>query len=71
MPNSALLSNFFLNLDARRQAWDAVRAAWYFYAPSLDANGGLVAYSASKGYLDFTTNGKSLGAGVGFWVNRP
>lgn len=51
-------------------AWDAVNANWYFYAPSLDASGGLDAYVASKGYLDFTVTGKSLGVGVGFWVNR-
>ena len=52
-------------------AWDATNSAWYFYVPSLDANGGLVTYINNKGYLDFTATGKSLGVGVGFWVNRP
>jgi hypothetical protein len=35
-------------------AWDAVLGKWYFYAPSLDASGELVAHVQSKGYLDFT-----------------
>lgn len=52
-------------------AWDATNSAWYFYAPSLDASGGLGAYITSKGYVDFTSAGKKLGTGVGFWVNRP
>ena len=52
-------------------AWDAASVAWYFYASSLDAGGGLVNYAASHGYLDFTASGKSLGNGTGFWVNRP
>ena len=51
-------------------AWDATNLAWYFYAPSLDANGGLVNYITSKGYLDFTANNMMLRPGVGFWVNR-
>ena len=52
-------------------AWDSGQSAWYFYAPSLDANGGLASYITSKGYLDFTANNKTLGPGVGFWVNKP
>ena len=52
-------------------AWDNAQGKWYFYAPSLDASGGLSAYIASMGYLDFTANGKTLGSGVGFWVNKP
>lgn len=53
-------------------AWDATNSAWYFYAPSQDASGALGGYITSKGYLDFTTtNNKTLGPGVGFWVNRP
>jgi len=28
-------------------------------------------YAAGKGYLDFASTGKLLGAGLGFWVNRP
>ena len=46
-------------------------SSWYFYAPSLAASGGLSAYITGKGYLDFTAGGKTLGPGVGFWVNRP
>jgi chitodextrinase len=54
-------------------AWDATLANWYFYAPSLEAKGGttLTDYITSKGYLDFTTNNKTLGSGMGFWVNKP
>ena len=51
-------------------AWDAKNSAWYFYAPTLDASSSLGSYISSKGYLDFTTAGKTLGQGVGFWVNR-
>ena len=52
-------------------AWDNAQASWYFYAPSLDASNGLTNYIASKGYLDFAAYNKTLGNGVGFWVNRP
>ncbi|MBI2320290.1 MAG: hypothetical protein HYU75_25630 [Betaproteobacteria bacterium] len=52
-------------------AWDAALSQWYLYAPGLDANGTLSSYVASKGYLDFATSNKTLGAGVGFWVNVP
>lgn len=53
-------------------AWDADSSSWYFHAPALEANGGLAAvkaYADSKKYLDFTTKGKSLSLGTGFWVN--
>jgi len=49
--------------------WDATQLNWYFYAPSLEANGGLAAYITSKSYLNFDT--KTLGATTGFWVNKP
>jgi cyclophilin family peptidyl-prolyl cis-trans isomerase len=52
-------------------AWDNPANGWYFYAPALEANNGLAAYIASKGYLDFTQHNKTLGNGTGFWVNRP
>ena len=52
-------------------AWDSTNSAWYFYAPTLDASGGLSSYITGKGYLDFSTANKTLGQGVGFWVNRP
>lgn len=51
-------------------AWDALNSAWYFYAPSLDNSGGLLAYINGKGYRDFTAAGKTLNQGTGFWVNR-
>ena len=53
-------------------AWDATNAAWYFYAPSLEAQGGtaLSGYITNKGYLDFGAAYKKLGNGTGFWVNR-
>jgi len=52
-------------------AWDTSAAQWYFYAPGLEANGGLGAYTTGKGYLDFSAAGKTLGNGIGFWVNKP
>jgi len=53
-------------------AWDSGLAAWYFYAPDLEAQGGgaLTTYISSKNYLDFTRNSKALGQGMGFWVNK-
>ena len=54
-------------------AWDNPQLKWYFYAPSLEAQGGtaLTDYITSKGYLDFTATSKTLTPGVGFWVNKP
>jgi hypothetical protein len=52
-------------------AWNSGLSNWYYYSPSLDANGGLSTYITSKGYLDFMTSSKTLGPGVGFWVNKP
>ena len=52
-------------------AWDNAASQWYFYAPQLDASGGLASYITGKGYLDFTKNSKTLGKGQGFWVNKP
>ena len=53
-------------------AWDNPLSQWYFYAPSLEVQGGtaLADYIASKSYLDFTQRNKTLGNGTGFWVNR-
>jgi hypothetical protein len=53
-------------------AWDNSASAWYFYAPSLEAQGAtaLSTYIANKGYMDFATASKKLGNGTGFWVNR-
>ncbi|MBI2317521.1 MAG: matrixin family metalloprotease [Betaproteobacteria bacterium] len=52
-------------------AWDAAKANWYFYAPSLEAKGGTVLsdYIYTKGYLEFGT--KTLDPAAGFWVNKP
>ena len=49
-------------------AWDAPNAAWKFYAPALEAQGGtaLADYITGKGYLQF---GAALSASDGFWVN--
>jgi hypothetical protein len=53
-------------------AWDSSTSKWYFFAPSLEAQGGtaLSDYIASKNYLDFAQRNKTLGSGTGFWVNR-
>ncbi|AGX87201.1 DUF1566 domain-containing protein [Candidatus Symbiobacter mobilis] len=54
-------------------AWDHPSNRWYFYAPSLDAEGGdaLQQHIDKARYLDFTAASKTLGHGVGFWVNIP
>ncbi len=54
-------------------AWDAANTKWYFYAPTIEAQGAntLSTYTSTNGYEDFTTASKSLGLGVGFWVNMP
>lgn len=54
-------------------AWDGARNKWYFYSPELDAKGGsaLADYIGGKGYLDFIAEGKKVGPGIGFWLNRP
>lgn len=49
-------------------AWDSALSNWYFYAPSLENDGTLAAYIASKNYLDF--GAKKLEPATGFWVNR-
>ena len=53
-------------------AWDNPSSKWFFYAPSLEEQGAtaLSGYIASKGYLDFGSNNKTIGNGTGFWVNR-
>jgi cyclophilin family peptidyl-prolyl cis-trans isomerase len=64
----------YLNLNTL-WAWDASRAAWYFWAPSLVNAGGLANYAASKGYIDFAiklaTPVGTLSPTTGFWVNMP
>ena len=54
-------------------AYDNPTGNWYFYAPSLAAQGGtaLSDYITAHGYLDFTSASKTLGPGVGFWVEKP
>jgi hypothetical protein len=54
-------------------AWDNAQSKWYFYAPNVDALGGtaLSDYINTNGYLDFASAGKTLGPGLGFWVNVP
>jgi hypothetical protein len=54
-------------------AWDNPSQNFYFYAPSLVLQGGtaLTDYLIATGLLDFTSNSKTLGPGVGFWVNMP
>jgi hypothetical protein len=54
-------------------AWDSVQSNWFFYAPSMEAQGGsaLADYIAAQRYQDFAAGSKTLGNGVGFWVRRP
>jgi len=53
-------------------AWDDTATLYYFYAPSLQAQGGTVLsdYIASHGHLDFTTANRLLTPGSGFWVQK-
>ncbi len=50
-------------------AWDAGQSNWYFYAPSLEAQGGtaLADFIRGKSYLDFGS--MALDPEKGFWVN--
>jgi len=54
-------------------AWGNASQTWYFYAPSLEAQGGssLRDYVNSQRFIDFNADGKTLGPWVGFWVNKP
>lgn len=53
-------------------AWDSARSRWYFYSPALDAQGGgrLKEYTDQRGLLDFATERKTIGKGVGFWIRK-
>lgn len=62
--SSSLQANF-----ATLWAWDSSVSNWYFYAPSLDSGATLSDYIKEKGYIGFG-NTKTLGNGVGFWVNK-
>jgi len=64
-PTPGVMSNNLITL----WAWDAVQLNWYFYAPSLDANGTLASYISGKRYLNFGC--AVLGPTAGFWVNVP
>ena len=67
-PSPGTVAQSFLSL----WSWDNATHRWYFYAPSLEASGGLDAVKAeaeARGYLDFATEGKRLDLNSGFWVN--
>jgi hypothetical protein len=53
-------------------AWDSAQSNWFFYASSMEAQGGsaLADYIAAQRYQDFAADSKTLGNGVGFWVRR-
>lgn len=52
-------------------AWDNSLSQWFFYSPTLDAQGNnaLGNYISSQNYGDFA-NTRTVGAGTGFWVSR-
>jgi filamentous hemagglutinin family protein len=54
-------------------AWDSAKMNWYFYSPSLEAQGGtaLADYISANGLLDFQTAGKVLSPWMGVWVQMP
>jgi alpha-tubulin suppressor-like RCC1 family protein/fibronectin type 3 domain-containing protein len=49
-------------------SWQNSAQRWYFYAPSLDATGGLGAYLNEMNYLDLGS--VNFAPTMGFWVNR-
>jgi hypothetical protein len=53
-------------------AWGNASSQWYFYALSLEAQGGtaLIDFIRSKNYIDFTQTSRTLGTGTGLWVIR-
>lgn len=53
--------------------WDNTQNKWYYYSSALDAQGGtaLTDYAGGQGYLDFMSEGKKVGQGIGFWVRMP
>ncbi len=67
-PSPGVIAQSFQSL----WAWDTVSAKWYFYAPSLAAQGGevLANYLTANGYLSFTTAGKVLDGKTGFFVTK-
>lgn len=71
--NAALSQTQAATGSATLWAWDSEEANWYFYSPAMEAQGGTVLadYIAGKGYRDFMAKGKTLGPGVGVWVNMP
>jgi hypothetical protein len=54
-------------------AWDNMQSRWFFYAPSLQAQGdnALMDYITIQNYEDFVASGKKLGNAAGFWVRVP
>ena len=69
-PAPGTMAQSFLSL----WSWDAATGKWLFYAPNLEASGGLPAvkaYADAHEHLDFPTVGRQLGHGIGFWVNSP
>ena len=67
-PSAPIQSNF-----TSLWAWDPAQQGWLFYAPSLEAGGGLAAvkaYALSKGYGHFQDQARSLDLGQGFWVSK-
>jgi hypothetical protein len=73
--DTVLPAQFAANVDSSIEsvwAWDSAVSKWYFFAPTLAAQGGTVLsdYVNSRGYLDFSKASKPLGAGVGFWVRK-
>ena len=69
-PTAGQMSANFVSL----WTWNAKQTRWYFYAPSLERDGGLAAvkaYADAQSFLDFSTNSRLLELGMGFWVNKP
>ncbi len=49
-------------------SWNPSSSKWYYYAPDKYYAGTLAQTISDSGYLDFTTTGQKLNAGIGFWV---
>lgn len=51
--------------------WDTVSGNWFFYSPSFAQSGpdALRNYVYQRGFLDFSSMGKKIEPGEGFWLN--
>lgn len=72
--NPVVTTNFTTLWAWNRDGENGTIGKWFFYAPSLEASGGLPAvkaYCDAHNYLHFQDYGKTLGHAIGFWIQKP